>query len=274
MQSIHDETTSKPFVKWVGGKRSLIHAILPRLPETFKTYYEPFVGGGALYFAIADKISRAVLSDINPELITTYQTIKNQPERLIHALKKHARHHSAAYYYDVRQYAPRSDIEIAARFLYLNKTCYNGLYRVNSKGVFNTPIGRQQNANIVQQDNIAACSQVLKNTKILWGDFTAISPRHGDFVYFDPPYYPVDDISFTSYSKDDFTASDQERLHDFIVALHKKGVFIMLSNSKTSFIKHLYAESFFRHHTVKAPRFINCKAHDRGEVNELLITNY
>ena len=274
MQGLHDVTISKPFVKWVGGKRSLIHAIVPRLPETFNTYYEPFVGGGALYFAIADQLKRAVLSDINSDLITTYKIIKDEPDRLVHSLKRHARNHSPEYYYTIRQRTPRAETEIASRFLYLNKTCYNGLYRVNSRGVFNTPLGRYQNPNIVQDENIFACSAVLKKTTLLSGDFTAINPKRGDFVYFDPPYYPVNDVSFTSYSKDDFTADDQVRLHDFIVDLHNRGVHVMLSNSKTPFIKRLYAEPFFTHHIVKAPRFINCKAHDRGEVNELLITNY
>lgn len=266
--------TAQPFVKWIGGKRSLLDEILPRLPTHFQNYYEPFVGGGALFFATYPKIDHAVLTDTNLELALAYRAVQKEPEELTKLLKYHAARHSKAYYYEMRDYSPTDPVRLAARFLYLNKTCFNGLYRVNKSGKFNAPMGDQKNPNIAQQENILACSGALQRTDIFYGDFSKIEPQHGDFVYFDPPYHPTSETSFTSYTKENFTEKDQVRLRDFILDLHKRGVFVMLSNSKTKFIKDLYSADYFHRHTVHAPRMVNCKPDARGNVEEFLITNY
>ena len=274
MSSITEQLSPKPFVKWVGGKRSILHEILPRLPKKFRGYYEPFVGGGALYFALVDTLGKSTLVDLNQELILSYRAIKHSPRELIKSLQQHARNHSEEYYYYQRGRKPRSYIETASRFIYLNKTCFNGLYRVNKKGVFNTPLGAYKNPNIVQTDTLLSCSESFKNVTIQCGDFESIDPKRGDFVYFDPPYYPIDGTSFTEYSKEDFTAADQERLHNFALRLRSKGVHVMLSNSKTIFIKKLYKENIFKKHIIQAPRFVNSKADGRRKVDEFLITTY
>jgi len=267
-------TKSQPFVKWAGGKRNLLDKICTYLPTDFNCYYEPFVGGGAVFFSFEHIIQKAKISDNNLALTITYQIIKDEPVSLVKKLKEHASEHSEEYYYSIRSKEPKNPIEIAARFLYLNKTCYNGLYRVNKSGEFNVPIGDYKNPNIIQEENIYACHEVLKKAKIACHDFKKIEPTKGDFVYFDPPYHPTDEISFTKYTKENFTEVDQVRLAEFIKELNKIGVYIMLSNSKTHFIEDLYPRKYFRHHIVYAPRFVNCKAEKRGEVEELLITNY
>lgn len=267
----------QPFVKWVGGKRSLLSEILSRLPESFNNYFEPFVGGGAVYFAIADKLNKAMLIDHNLELILAYQMIKKEPYRLIEKLKEHAEKHSKRYYYSIRAKNYTDPLEIVARFLYLNKTCFNGLYRVNKAGNFNTPMGSYNNPNITQEENILLCHQVLQNVNLLYGDFEKkCLPliQRNDFVYFDPPYHPTNELSFTEYTKDNFTEKDQVRLRDSILKLHKCGAYIMLSNSKTKLIEDLYRHKCFKHHVVMAPRYVNCKPSDRHKVEEFLITNY
>ena len=270
-----NQREAQPFVKWVGGKRSLLEEILPRFPKQFKTYYEPFVGGGAVYFAIAPHRRRAVLADSNADLIRAYKVICTDPHPLIRKLKTHARQHSMEHYYKVRAREPRTELSAVARFLYLNKTCYNGLYRVNRAGKFNAPMGKYKNPNIVQQENILACYEALRNAECHVIDFEAIKPKPGDFVYFDPPYHPLNGTAkFTQYQMSDFKEDDQVRLHDFIVRLHRRGVKIMLSNSKTPFIEDLYRYKYFRKHIVHAPRFVNSKPDQRGKICELLITNY
>jgi DNA adenine methylase len=266
----------QPFVKWVGGKRSLLSEILSRLPETFDRYFEPFAGGGAVYFALAPRLSQATLLDRNMELVLAYQAIKKTPGALLARLKDHATRHSKGYYYRIRKQRPIAPIEIAARFIYPNKTCFNGLYRVNKSGGFNAPMGSYARPNIYQHDNILACNRVLKNALIRCGDFEDVEPeiQKGDFIYLDPPYHPTSDASFTKYTKENFTEADQVRLRDFVVRLHRKGAFVMLSNSKTKFIKDLYASDKFFAHTVMAPRTVNCKPLQRDRVEELLITNY
>lgn len=266
-----------PFVKWVGGKRSLMDTLLLKMPETFGDYYEPFVGGGALFFELAGRkrLTKAHLSDTNLDLVFAYSVIKKDPTALIEALKVHANKHSDEYYYKVRAKTSLTEpVDIAARFIYMNKTGYNGLYRVNSKGEFNVPVGRYKNPGIVQEENIWACHKVLKTADIQYHEFDTITPKRGDFVYFDPPYHPKDETSFTKYSKLDFTEQDQVRLRDFAVKLHKNGVKVMLSNSDTLFIKDLYKGSMFNIAIVQAPRFVNCKPNKRNPVNEVLITNY
>ncbi len=270
-------SVAAPFVKWVGGKRSLMDALMRRVPETFENYYEPFIGGGALFFELArrKRLSGVCLSDTNIDLVFAYKVIKKDPAALIEKLKTHAAKHGNEYYYKIRAKSGLEEaVDIAARFIYLNKTGYNGLYRVNSKGKFNVPIGRYKNPAIVQEDNLWACHRTLKNAEIRYGNFDAITPQRDDFVYFDPPYHPTDETSFTKYSKLDFTEQDQVRLRDFAVKLHKGGVRVMLSNSDTRFIKDLYKSSVFNIAVVQAPRFVNCKANKRNAVNEVLITNY
>lgn len=268
------EQVAQPFVKWVGGKRSLLNAIKPLLPPKFGEYYEPFVGGGALFFTVADRAQHAYLSDRNFELVLTYQAIKQDPDKLIERLKTYAASHGEEAYYKVRAEEYTDPIEVAARFLYLNKTCYNGLYRVNKSGKFNVPIGNYKNPNIIQEDNIRACHNLLEKATILYRDYKTIQPKAGDFVYFDPPYHPTDDLSFKEYTKENFSEQDQHDLRDFALKLTKAGVYVMLSNSKTKFIEDLYKNKAFTQHAVQAPRFVNCKPNARGMVDELLITNY
>ena len=191
-------------------------------------------------------------------------------------LKEHAARHCKEYYYRVRKQRPIAPIEIAARFIYLNKTCFNGLYRVNRSGGFNAPMGSYKRPNIYQHDNILACNRVLQSANIRVGDFEDVESeiKKGDFLYLDPPYHPTSDASFTKYTKENFTETDQVRLRDLVIRLTKKGVFVMLSNSKTKFIEELYASNKFFRHTVMAPRTVNCKPLQRDRVEELLITNY
>jgi DNA adenine methylase len=165
---------------------------------------------------------------------------------------------------------------MAARFLYLNKTCFNGLYRVNKSGYFNTPMGSYKNPSIVQEDNIRACNIALQKARLVHGDFEIVRNfvQKGDFVYFDPPYHPTTETSFTAYTEHSFTEKDQVRLRDFLLELHKKGTYIMLSNSKTKLIEDIYRHKYFTKHIVRAPRFVNCKPQERNKIEEYLITNY
>lgn len=265
---------SKPFVKWAGGKRYLLEEIKPRLPLRFNHYFEPFIGGGAIYFELQNKIKRATISDNNEELIIAYRAIKKNPKGLIKKLKEYAQVHSKDFYYKTRGKLPEEKIERAARFIYLNKTCYNGLYRVNNSGRFNVPMGSYKNPNIIQKENILECHKALKKTVITCQDFEKINPRKGDFVYFDPPYQPGIYGGFTKYTKENFTEKDQSRLANFAKNLSSLGVYVMISNSKSKLIQKLYPKRYFRTHIVYAPRFVNCKGNKRHKVEELLITNY
>ena len=271
-------TKPQPFVKWAGGKRSLIDEIEKHFPAKFNHYFEPFLGGGAVFFAFSERIKKATLSDHNLKLMVTYKVIKEEPYKLIEKLKEHEYKHSKQYYYSIRKrnfLQLGKCIDLAAQLIYLNRTCYNGLYRVNNSGEFNVPMGNYKNPNITQEDSIIGCHEVLKKADIDLGDFQYIKPQKGDFVYFDPPYDPiVDDQSFTRYTERNFNQQDQIRLSKFIKKLDKSGIFIMLSNSRTTFIESLYPKRSFRHNIVYAPRLVNCKADKRGEVQELLITNY
>ncbi len=275
-ESASPKGVATPFVKWVGGKRSIMDALKARLPEDFNHYYEPFIGGGALFFELHRTLQgKAYLSDTNFDLVMAYSVVQRAPNELLELLREHAQKHSEEYYYKMRdRHHLQNPAEIAARLLYLNKTCYNGLWRVNSKGEFNVPIGRYKNPGIIQEENIWACNQVLKDVEIQCFNFDKIKPNESDFVYFDPPYHPTDDTSFTRYAKLDFTEQNQVRLRDFALDLYKKGVKVMLSNSDTKFIRDLYKNKPFKIATVQAPRFVNCKSNKRNPVNEVLITNY
>ncbi|WP_341757539.1 DNA adenine methylase [Candidatus Tisiphia endosymbiont of Ditula angustiorana] len=266
-----NDSKAKPFVKWVGGKRSLIKELSTRTPQTYKRYYEPFVGGGALLFALTP--SSATISDINLDLVITYAVIKNNPQELIKLLTKHKVNHCEEYYYKIRkQFINDNDVEVAGRFIYLNKTCYNGLYRVNNKGEFNVPMGKYKNPAIVDETNIIACSKLLQNVDIQHQDFSEISPNKGDFVYIDPPYHPINNKSFTKYTKLDFTEIDQIKLYQKCKELNDKGVYFMLSNSNIQFIKHMYKDFYIE--IIEVPRTINCKANGRKNAEEVLIRNY
>jgi DNA adenine methylase len=268
-----------PFLKWVGGKRQLLPAINQLIPQSFNTYYEPFIGGGAVLFNLQP--SNAIINDFNPELVNVYQVIKDQPEALIEELKAHK--NEADYFYAIRAldrqsgYSKLSAVKKASRIIYLNKTCYNGLYRVNNAGEFNSPFGKYKNPNIVNDTTIRAVSEFLNqsNVKVLNGDFeTAIeSSQDGDFVYFDPPYVPVSQsASFTGYVQGGFNLTEQERLRNVCNQLNDKGVKFLLSNSSTPVIHDLYQHFDIR--IVKATRAINSNAAKRGAIDEVLIKNY
>lgn len=271
---------AQPFVKWAGGKRSLLYSLKAHLPAEFNDYHEIFVGGGALFFAINERITRAYLSDNNLDLVVTYQEIKKDPTHLIARLKKYAAGHSYEQFQRIRDEAPQEAVEMAARFIYLNKTCFNGLWRVNKSGKFNVPMGKYKNPKIVDEENLMACHRALQKAKITCRDYREIEPRpqRGDFCYIDSPYHPTTADSFTAYTKENFTEKNQSELMSFAVELHKAGVLLMLSNSKTEYIKNLYSKKglnkVFRLYTVRAPRMVNCKPNARGAVDEYLIKNY
>ncbi len=233
------------------------------------------MGGAALYFEIHSRLTHAYLSDSNLDLALTFKVVQRSPEALILKLQEHARKNSEEYYYKIRaQFDLQDPIDVAARFIYLNKTCFNGLYRVNKKGEFNVPRGSYTNPDIVQRDTILASSQALQNAIIECREFDTIKPQANDLVYFDPPYHPSDSTSFTKYTKLDFSEKDQQRLRDFATQLNRDRVKVMLSNSDTPFIRSLYSANIWHIDTVQAPRNVNCKPEGRGAVNELLITNY
>lgn len=268
-----------PFLKWVGGKRQLMPAIKELIPKNYTNYYEPFIGGGAVLFDLQPK--NAVINDFNEELINVYQTIKDKPEELISDLKTHK--NESDYFYNLRaldrddSFDNISSIKKASRVIYLNKTCYNGLYRVNSSGEFNSPFGRYKNPNIVNETTIRAVSKYLNtnNITILSRDFeeALIGIKKGSFVYFDPPYHPISASSnFTGYVQGGFDMYEQVRLRDLCNKLNEKGVNFLLSNSATQFIEDLYED--YKISFVKANRSINSNAKKRGEIDEVLIRNY
>lgn len=269
-----------PVLKWVGGKRQLLSAITPLLPEEFGTYYEPFIGGGALLFHLQPKT--AVINDINPELINLYQVIKTDVDSLIATL--HTHQNNADHYYSVRAwdrdkafYASLSDVEKAARIIYLNKTCFNGLYRVNSAGEFNSPFGKYSNPNIVNADTLYAVNQYFNQADVLISCGSYLDALEtagsGDFVYLDPPYAPLSPTAnFTAYAKDGFTHEDQIALREYCDLLSRRGVRFMMSNSATDLILEQYADYDITF--VKAKRAINSKATKRGAVDEVIVKNY
>jgi DNA adenine methylase len=270
---------SKPFVKWVGGKTQLLPEILKRIPslESKSVYHEPFIGGGAVYFALKPK--NAIISDVNPELINAYLAVRDFSSDLIQDLRQHV--YEEKYYYSLRSldrfpnFATLSSVKRASRLIYLNKSCYNGLYRVNSRGQFNTPFGRYVNPNFVDESNLLACSQTLAGTKIVLSSFHEIINRtkQGDFVYFDPPYFPTNNTAnFTTYSKDGFDEEMQHELASICREIDLKGVKFMLSNSAVPFTLALYKN--FNVSVVKAGRAINSQGSKRGKIEEILVTNY
>ncbi len=267
----------RPFVKWAGGKTSLLPVLMMHIPDEFSTYFEPFLGGGALFFALYREglIRKAILSDINRELIDAYIAIRDRVEEVIELLDSFP--HDKEFYYRLRGQDPWSLdlVQRAARFIYLNKTGYNGLYRLNRRGKFNVPFGRYKNPNYRDFDNLRAVSMALRSVDIRCESFenVLVEAERGDFVYLDPPYDPVSDTAnFVQYTSRGFGRDEQERLAEIFRELSNRGVKVMLSNSDTPFIRSLY--DGFRIVEVRAPRFINSRASNRKDWRELLILNY
>ncbi|MBD2561451.1 MULTISPECIES: DNA adenine methylase [Nostoc] len=271
---IPKETSPRPFLKWAGGKSRLIQQYIPYFPKSYKNYYEPFLGGGAVFFYLQP--TAAILTDINAELINTYCCVRDHIEELISILKEHKNRHDKDYYYSVRNNSGGTDIEKAARLIYLNKTCFNGLYRVNSQGKFNVPLGRYENPNICSEVLLRTASEALSTSEIKQTHFVDVlnyATSSDDFIYFDPPYYPVSETSyFTAYSSDRFAEEQQVQLKDIFEKLAERGVKVMLSNSDCEFIRNLY--SSFNIHTISASRAINSNAKKRGKITEVLVTSY
>ena len=270
------DSIPRPFLKWVGGKGQLLDRLRPHIPARFGAYHEPFVGGGALFFALwRDRRvfeTPAYLSDVNPELVDTYRALRDDVDSVIKALRGH--HYEERYYYDTRALdpwqMPRADR--AARMIYLNRSGFNGLYRVNKSGGFNVPFGRYTNPTICDEANLRAVSAALSSAAIMNDPFDGIveRARPGDLVYLDPPYVPVSRTSnFVSYAKTGFTTDDQETLATAVETLVDRGVFVMLSNSDTPWVRKRYCDLDV--HRVPARRNINCNAKSRGPVNEVVV---
>jgi len=276
--------TPKPFVKWAGGKRQLIPIINQNLPESFGTYYEPFLGGGALLFHIlTDKNGqKCSISDLNSDLVLAYTTIRDRTDSLITSLKNHEKNYqkdSESYYYSIRESNPRSEIEKTSRLIFLNRTCFNGLYRVNSKGKFNVPLGKYSNPNIVNEENLHAVSHILQSSRvsIKCRDFEAVlsDAKKGDLVYFDPPYQPVSaTANFTSYTNKDFTYDDLTRLAELCLKLDSRGCKVLLSNSDSKEVADIFSKNPWKITKIEANRSINSNSKKRTGHFELLIKNY
>lgn len=307
--SFNETVNARPFLKWAGGKTQLLDELRGRLPEhmaenhAMDTYVEPFIGGGALFFTLIGKfdIRESVLVDVNRELIVGYRVIKRNSDELIERLREieeaylqRSKEGRKEFYYEIRDhyneqmrgfdYSQYNSewIQRATHLIFLNKTCFNGLFRQNKKGEFNVPHGRYKNPTICDDENIVEVKKALQSDKIVWGDFTEAEQYIGEgtFVYLDPPYRPLNNTSsFTSYAKEDFTDDDQKRLAEFFERMDQRGAFLMLSNSdprnedpEDDFFDELYRD--FRIERVPAKRYINSKASGRGEINELIIRNY
>ena len=272
----------KPFVKWAGGKRQIIEELKKYLPNEFDCYYEPFVGGGALLFELMPK--KAVINDSNKELMNVYEMIADYEKFILmgNVLNKHERKNNEKYYYEIRnidrdedKFSKMMDYEKAARTIYLNKACFNGLYRVNRKGYFNVPYGKRDTVNTYDGENLLNIHTYFENNDITikCDDFKEIvkDAKKGDFVYFDPPYDTYNN-SFTSYTEEGFSRDDQKRLSETFMELDKKGVYVMLSNHNTEYINELYKD--YNIHIINAKRSINSNGNKRGSVEEVIITNY
>jgi DNA adenine methylase len=267
-----EPAAGRPFIKWAGGKRQLLPCLLKHAPPKPTRYFEPFIGGGALFFALRPE--RAVLSDVNARLIRTYKGVQDNVEEVIRLLRRYPHDPNFFYRFREKQIDAESDAEVAAWFIYLNKTGFNGLYRVNRDNRFNVPFGRYANPNICDEPTLRACSEALAGTELLVEDFEKVvaEAQHGDFVYFDPPYVPLSTTSsFTSYTSTGFGEAEQTRLHDTAKRLKMRGVRVLLSNSSAPFVRNLYADGF-EVVDVSATRAVNSKATARGAIVELLIT--
>lgn len=270
---------ARPFVKWVGGKGRLLAQLKPLLPVGVHRmrHVEPFIGGGAMFFD--RRPERSLLCDVNPSLIGTYRAIRDSVDDVVEVLEGLAAGHSKEAYYGVRTHynslGTHTGVERAGMFIYLNKTCFNGLHRVNRKGEFNVPAGRYKNPRICDHEGLRAASRALADTELRCDGFESLvaTANPGDFVYFDPPYEPVSDTAnFTAYTTGGFDRSDQTRLRDLFRALDRRGCKLMLSNSDVPFIRDLY--DGFRIDVIAASRAINCNARKRGKVAEVVVRNY
>lgn len=272
----------QPFVKWAGGKRQLLNALIQRMPKEYNTYYEPFIGGGALFFDLAPE--HAVIGDVNPVLIAAYNVLKNDVDLLIIRLKQYEEEHEnavekKAYYLEMREkfnkHLEEKDYSLTtvALFLYLNKTCFNGLFRVNSKGLFNVPFNNKEKVILYNEENLLAISKYLNNIKIMLADFeeTCKDAKAGDFVFFDSPYAPLKDDSFEAYTKEGFSRDEHIRLANLFTELTNKGVKCMLTNHNTDLINDLYKE--YKIEVVQVKRMINRNA-DKRTGEEVIVTNY
>ncbi|MEW6722044.1 MAG: DNA adenine methylase [Candidatus Micrarchaeota archaeon] len=267
---------AKPFVKWAGGKRQLLKELMKGLPE-FENYHEPFLGGGALFFHLEalGRIKKAYLTDSNEELVNAYEVIKTDVEALIGLLSSGKFKNDKETFYAIRADMPKDRIERAARFIYLNKTAFNGLYRVNSQGKFNVPFGKYRNPKILDKENLLLVNRALQKDHLTCNDFDVVlsQARNGDFVYFDPPYIPISrTASFTSYTATNFSEKDQQRLFSTFQKLDRMGCSVMLSNSYSDFIAELYEE--YKPDVVLASRAINCKPEGRGKIKEIIVRNW
>lgn len=276
-------TKLKPFTKWTGGKRQLLDVLISNMPESYGTYYEPFIGGGALFFEVQPK--KAVINDLNNDLMLSYKAIKNNLEELIEYLKVHNENNSKEYYYDIRsadrdgRYEKMTNTEKAARLMYMLRVNFNGLYRVNSKGQFNTPYGKYKNPKIVDEELLYAINDYLNsnNIEILNTSFDKAvgDAKENDFIYLDPPYVPLTATSnFTAYTSEGFGYEEQVLLRDIFVELDKRGCYVMLSNSSADLVYDLYSDYEETTIAVSATRMINSNAKKRGAIQELLIKNY
>ena len=273
---------AKPFVKWAGGKRQIIDELKKYIPDEFNTYYEPFIGGGALLFELAPK--KAVINDSNAELMNVYQVLCDDSKfkKMCRVLNNYEANHSEDFFYEIRNkdknkntFNRLSDYTRAARTIYLNKACFNGLYRVNSKNEFNVPFGKKSKVNTYDGNNLITVSNYLtmNDIKILNKDFEEVlkDAKKGDFVYFDPPYDSDNNI-FTSYTEEGFGKEEQRRLAKVFKELDQKGVYVMLSNHNTTLINELYKD--YHIHVIEAKRNINSNGKKRGKVEEVIITNF
>lgn len=263
--------SASPFLKWVGGKSQLLNDLVKYIPGNYNKYIEPFVGGGALFFNLAP--NTAIINDSNEELMNAYKVVRDDVEGLIDLLQTYD--YEKDFYYMIRAQSPvaLSEIERAARLIYLNKTCFNGLYRVNQKNEFNVPMGRYSNPTICNEEKLIAASKALQNTTIECGDYKKVLTKYaskGDLIYIDPPYHPISSYSdFKRYTKESFYQEDQIILRDFIYELKEKGCFVIASNSHCDFILDLYKD--FDIKVVNAKRQINKIAERRNSVNEVII---
>ncbi len=267
-------SNAKPFLKWAGGKTQLLPEIRSRIPTNFNRYIEPFLGGGAVFLSLAPQ--EAFLTDANEELINCFRMVRDYPEELLRSVAKFKI--SEKEYYKIRGLEPSklSCVYRAARFIYLNKTCFNGLYRVNKNGKFNVPFGKIKHCTLANPEIIFKANRVLKKSKLFVMDYLETLGKfahRGDFIYLDPPYLPVGKFSdFKRYTKNFFYREDHERLAIICKELNQRGCKFLLSNSYHSFIISLY--SSFKIEKVQANRFINCHGNKRGKIAELIITNY
>lgn len=272
------EGYARPFVKWAGGKTQLLPQLARLYPPSgsVKRYLEPFLGGGAVFFHFKALVGpgQALLSDNNAELIDTFQAVQSNVDEVIKLLRGYEEEHSKEFFLAMREKKPRSAAGKAARLIYLNKTCFNGLYRVNSRGVFNVPLGRYANRRVFNESALRRAAQELAGATLEARDFRQLDlhARKGDFVYFDPPYHPLSRTShFTAYTRESFGEGDQRELAQLYRVLDKRGCMLMLSNSDTPLVRELYGNYTIRE--VLARRHINSKGDGRGPICELVVVN-